>query len=91
MASNSKNTLKIFPFYEEKIMRNSKEFSNIKLLSELPFYEKPIKAKIKQLTNEKLLTEQPFCRQPIERQKNNKLTNRELLQVLSFYDSVGIT
>ena len=72
-------------------MRNSKEFSNIKLFSELPFYEKPIKAKIKQLTNEKLLTEQPFCRQPIERQKNNKLTNRELLQVLPFYDSVGIT
>ena len=42
MASNNKNTLKIFPFYEEKIMRKNKEFSNIKLLSELPFYEKPI-------------------------------------------------
>ena len=42
MASNNKNTLKIFSFYEEKIMRKNKEFSNIKLLSELPFYEKPI-------------------------------------------------
>ena len=50
-----------------------------------------MKAKIKQLTNEKLLTEQPFCRKSIERQKNNKLTSQELLQVLSFYDSVGIT
>ena len=43
------------------------------------------------LTNEKLLTEQPFCRQAIERQKNNKLTNQEQVQVLPFYDSVGIT
>ena len=43
-----------------------------------------MKAKIKQLTNEKLLTEQPFCRQSIERQKYNKLTSQELLQVLSF-------
>ena len=65
-------------------MRKNKEFINIKLLSELPFYEKPMKAKIKQLTNEKLLTEQPFCRQSIERQKYNKLTSQELLQVLSF-------
>ena len=42
MSSNNKNTLKkIFQFYKEKIMKKNKEFSNIKLLSELPFFEKP--------------------------------------------------
>ena len=42
MSSNNKNTLKkIFPFYKEKIMKKNKEFSNIKLLSELPLFEKP--------------------------------------------------
>ena len=41
MASNNKRTLKIFPFSGEKIMKKNKEFSNVKLLSELPFFEKP--------------------------------------------------
>ena len=43
------------------------------------------------MTIEDLLSEQPFYKAPKERQKNNKLTNQELLQVLPFYDSVGIT
>ena len=41
MSSNNKNTLKILPFYGEKIMKKNKEFCNVKLLSELPFFEKP--------------------------------------------------
>ena len=41
MSSNNKSTLRILPFYGEKTMKKNKEFSNIKLLSELPFFEKP--------------------------------------------------
>ena len=67
-------------------MQKNKEFSNIKFLSELPFFEKP-----KNFTVRDLLTRQTFYGQPIERQKSNKLTNQELLQILPFYDSVGIT
>ena len=77
MASNNKRTLKTFPFYGEKIMKKNKEFSNIKLLPELPFFEKT-----KNFAITDLLSEQPFYKASIERQKNNKLTNQELLQVL---------
>ena len=61
MASNNKRTLKTFPFYGEKIMKKNKEFSNIKLLSELPFFEKP-----KHFTIRDLLSEQPFYKAPIK-------------------------
>ena len=87
MSSNNKNTLKkIFPFYKEKIMKKNKEFSNIKLLSELPFFEKP-----KNFTIRYFLTKQSFHQAPIKKPKSKKVTNQELLQVLPFYDSAGIT
>ena len=87
MSSNNKNTLKkIFPFYKEKIMKKNKEFSNIKLLSELPLFEKP-----RNFTVRDFLTKQPFHKAPIKKPKSKKLTNQELLQVLPFYDSAGIT
>ena len=86
MSSNNKNTLKIFPFYKENIMKKNKEFSNIKLLSELPLFEKP-----RNFTVRDFLTKQPFHKAPIKKPKSKKLTNQELLQVLPFYDSVGIT
>ena len=84
MRSNNKNTFKIFPFYKENIIKKNKEFSNIKLLSELPIFEKP-----KNFTIRCFLTKQPFHKAPIK--KSKKLTNQELLQVLPFYDSAGIT
>ena len=43
------------------------------------------------MTIEDSLSEQPFYNAPISKRKSNKLTNQELLQVLPFYDSVGIT
>ena len=86
MSSNNKSTLKMLLFYGEKTMQKNKEFSNIKFLSELPFFEKP-----KNFAVRDLLTRQTFYGQPIERRKSNKLTNQELLQILPFYDSVGIT
>ena len=55
MASNNIRTLKVFPFYGEKIMKKNKKFSNIKLLPELPFFEKT-----KNFTIRDLLREQPF-------------------------------
>ena len=55
MASNNKRTLKIFPFYGEKIMQKNKAFSNNKLLSELPIFDKT-----KNFTIRDLLREQPF-------------------------------
>ena len=85
MASNNKRTLKMFPFYGEKIMKKNNEFSNIKLLSELPFFEK-----LKTFTIRHLLREQPSHKVPIKKPKSKKLTNQELLQVLPFYDNVGI-
>ena len=60
MASHTKNLLKQFQCYGKTIKPRIKEFTNVKLLSELSFFEEPIKAKIKQLTTEKLLQEQPF-------------------------------
>ena len=90
MAFNNKNLLKKLPFYSKEIKSEPKEFSNAKLLSELPFFDKPIKAKIKQLSTEELLSEQPFYKQFIRKPRTKKLTNHELLQVLSFYDDVGI-
>ena len=86
MSLNNKNTLKIFPFYGEKIMKKNMEFSNIELSSELPFFEKP-----KNFTVSDLLTKQPFYKAPMKKTKSKKFTNQELLQVLPFYDSVGIT
>ena len=86
MSLNNKNTLKIFPFYGEKIMKKNMEFSSIELLSELPFFEKP-----KNFTVSDLLTKQPFYKAPMKKTKSKKFTNQELLQVLPFYDSVGIT
>ena len=86
MSSNNKSTLRILPFYGEKTMKKNKEFSNIKLLSELPFFEKP-----KSFTVRDSLIRQLFYVQPIEKQKTGKLTNQELLQALPFYDSVSIT
>ena len=75
----------MFPFYGEKIMKKNNEFSNIKLLSELPFFEK-----LKTFTIRHLLREQPSHKAPIKKPKSKKLTNQELLQVLPFYDNVGI-
>ena len=86
MSSNNKSTLRILPFYGEKAMKKNKEFSNIKLLSELPFFEKP-----KSFTVRDSIIRQRFYVQPIEKQKTGKLTNQELLQALPFYDSVSIT
>ena len=40
--------------------------------------------------NISLLSEQPFYKEPMTKQRSKKLTNQELLQVLSFYDDVGI-
>ena len=90
MAFNNKNLLKKLPFYSKEIKSEPKEFSNAKLLSELPFFDKPIKAKIKQLSTEELLSEQSFYKQSIRKPRTEKLTNHELLQVLPFYDDVGI-
>ena len=90
MAFNNKNLLKKLPFYSKEIKSEPKEFSNVKLLSELPFFDKPIKAKIKQLSTEELLSEQSFYKQSIRKPRTEKLTNHELLQVLPFYDDVGI-
>ena len=39
---------------------------------------------------EELLSEQPFYKKPIKRTKRKKLSNLELLQVLPFYDDVGV-
>ena len=38
------------------------------------------------LTVEDLLSEQPYYKQPIKSSKRKKLNNKELLQVLPFYD-----
>ena len=40
--------------------------------------------------NISLLSEQPFYKEPMTKHRSKKLTNQELLQVLSFYDDVGI-
>ena len=90
MAFNNKNLLKKLPFYSKEIKSEPKEFSNVKFLSKLPFFDKPIKAKIKQLSTEELLSEQPFYKQFIRKSRTEKLTNHELLQVLSYYHDVGI-
>ena len=37
------------------------------------------------------LTKQSFHKAPIQKPKSKKVTNQELLQVLPFYDSAGIT
>ena len=47
--------------------KKNKEFSNIKLLSELPFFEK-----CKNFTVKDLLTEQAFYKQPIRKPKKKK-------------------
>ena len=63
--------------------KKNKEFSNIKLLSELPFFEKR-----KNFTVKDLLREQAFYKQPIRKPKRKKLTNQQLLRVLLFHDDV---
>ena len=63
--------------------KKNKEFSNIKLLSELPFFEKR-----KNFTVKDLLREQAFYKQPIRKPKRKKLTNQQLLRVLPFHDDV---
>ena len=63
--------------------KKNKEFSNIKLLSELPFFEKR-----KNFTVKDLLREQAFYKQPIRKPNRKKLTNSELLRVLPFHDDV---
>ena len=50
--------------------KKNKEFSNIKLLSELPFFEKR-----KNFTVKDLLREQAFYKQPIRKPSRKKLTN----------------
>ena len=90
MAFSNRNLLKKLPFYSKEIKSEPKEFSKVKFLSELPFFDKSIKAKVKQLSTEELLSEQSFYKQFIRELRTKKLTNQELLQVLSFYDDVGI-
>ena len=85
MASSIKNTLKILPLYKTRLFIKSKEFSNVKFLSELPFFKKP-----KKINPRKMLKELPFHKSRIKKPKSKKLTNQELLSVLPFYDSIGI-
>ena len=63
--------------------KKNKEFSNIKLLSELPFFEKR-----KNFTVKDLLREQAFYKQPIRKPSRKKLANSQLLRVLPFHDDV---
>ena len=49
-----------------------------------------IEREIREKNSEELVSEQPFYKQPISKPKSKKLTNQELLQVLPFYDNVGI-
>ena len=49
------------------------------------------KPKSRNLIMEELLGEQPFYKEPIKKKKKRKqLSNLELLQVLPFYDDVGV-
>ena len=48
------------------------------------------KYKSKHLTTEELLSEQHFSKESIRKPRSEKLTNQELLQMLPFYDDVGI-
>ena len=81
--------LKNLPFYSEEnksAKKKNKEFSNIRLLSELPFFPK----EFKKLTNIELSKELPFFPKRPKRQK--RLTKHQILQnILPFYDSVGIS
>ena len=43
-----------------------------------------------QLTNHELLSDQTFYQQPIKKPRSKKLSYKELLQRLPFYDNVGI-
>ena len=49
-----------------------------------------IKPKTNQLTNHELLSDQTFYQQPIKKPRSKKLSYKELLQRLPFYDDVGI-
>ena len=62
-------------------------------MSEQHFYSSYIeKPKSRNLSIEELLSKQPFYKQPIKKpkRKRKKLSNLELLEVLPFYDDVGI-
>ena len=49
-----------------------------------------IKPETNQLTYHEVLSDQPFYQQPIKKRGSKKLSCKELLQWLSFYDDVGI-
>ena len=89
LLSKIRNMLTNLPFYSEEIKsakKKNKEFSNIRLLSELPFFPK----EFKKLTNIELSKELPFFPKRPKRQK--RLTKHQILQnILPFYDSVGIS
>ena len=67
-------------------MKKNKKFSNIKTLSELPFFEI-----LKSFIVRELLRKQPFYKALIEKPQSKKVTNKELLEVLPFYDTVTFT
>ena len=67
-------------------MKKNKKFSNIKTLSELPFFQI-----LKSFIVRELLRKQPFYKAPIEKPQSKKVTNKELLEVLPFYDTVTFT
>ena len=87
--SKIRNTLKNLPFYSEEIKsakKKNKDFSNIRLLSELAFFPK----ESKKLTNIELSKELSFFSKRSKRLK--RLTKHQILQnILPFYDSAGIS
>ena len=71
---------------KSKVLKKKKDFSNIKLLSELPFFLK----ESKKLTNKQLSEVLPFS--PKRSKRPKKLTKHQILQnILPFYDSAGIS
>ena len=59
--------------------KKNKEFSNIKLLSELPFFEKR-----KNFTVKYLLREQAFYKQPNKKTKKKKINKSTVVTCTSF-------
>ena len=90
----SQELLEEQPFCNNPVEKpESTNISIEELLGEQLFHNAQIeKPKSRNIGIEELLSEQPFCKQSIKKPKNKrkKLSNLELLQVLPFYDDVGI-
>ena len=90
----SQELLEEQPFWNNPIEKpESRNFSIKELLDEQSFHNALIKKpKSRNISIEELLSEQPFYKLSIKEPKNKrkKLSNLELLQVLPFYDDVGI-